>query len=92
MKRLITTASLVALAACGSDSKTSANNSNDVLPAGNYAVVITSDYTSTAVSLLDLDAQTVAQDECITSGTKLGSISTTLSGDVVLPSQAQANP
>jgi hypothetical protein len=51
--------------------------------------VLASDFTSTAISLLEPDG-TLAKDDCIDSGTNAGgALSFTLSGDVTLPSQKQ---
>jgi hypothetical protein len=67
---------------CGSEKTQSGG------PATGFAVV-GSDFTSTVVSLLNADG-TLAQDDCIDSGTKAGgNLSLTLSGDVSLPSQPQ---
>jgi hypothetical protein len=53
-------------------------------------VVVHSDYKTTLVSLVDPVAGTVTRDDCINSGSKPTQLTTTLSGDVVVPSQPQA--
>jgi hypothetical protein len=52
--------------------------------------VVSSDFTSTSVSLLDLAGGTLVKDNCIHSGTKAPALSVALSGDIALPSQPQA--
>jgi len=52
-------------------------------------VVVHSDYKTTLVSLVDPATGTVAKDDCIDSGSKPGMLTTTLSGDVVVPTQPQ---
>lgn len=77
-------ASLGSLGGVGCGSETTQSGG----PATGFAVV-GSDFTSTVVSLLNADG-TLAQDDCIDSGTKAGgNLSLTLSGDVSLPSQPQ---
>jgi len=52
-------------------------------------VVVHSDYKSTVVSLVDPVAGMVTKDDCINSGSKPTQVTTTLSGDVVVPTMAQ---
>ena len=52
-------------------------------------VAINSDYSSSAVSLLDRDGNLLA-DSCLTSGSGSAGMTMTLSGDVVLPTQVPA--
>jgi hypothetical protein len=62
----------------------------DTAPApGPGLVVVHSDYQTTVVSLVDPATGTVSKDDCINSGSKPAALTTTLSGDVVVPSQAQ---
>lgn len=51
-------------------------------------VVVNSDFTSTSLALLDQDGQ-VSHGNCIDSGTRPPGTTLALSGDVVVPSQAQ---
>lgn len=50
-------------------------------------VVVHSDYKSTVVSLVDPVTNTVTKDNCINSGSKPARLTSTLSGDVVVPTQ-----
>ena len=52
-------------------------------------VVVHSDYKTTLVSLVDPATGTVTKDDCIDSGSKASLLTAILSGDVVVPSQAQ---
>ncbi|MBX3250371.1 MAG: hypothetical protein KF901_24565 [Myxococcales bacterium] len=61
----------------------------DPLPGTPRFVVVGSDYTSTSVSILDEDGAILA-DSWITSGTTAPGLVTTLSGDVVIPTQVLA--
>jgi len=54
-------------------------------------VVVHSDYKTTVVSLVDPATGTLTKDDCIDSGSKPGMLTTTLSGDVVVPTQPQPN-
>src|SRR6185369_5461609 len=47
------------------------------------------DYKTTLVSLVDPVTDTVTKDNCINSGSKPVTLTATLSGDVVVPTQAQ---
>lgn len=58
-----------------------------VPPAG--LAVLSGDYKSVAVSLIDPAQGTLVRDECITSGTVAPQLSNALSGDVTLASQPQ---
>lgn len=49
--------------------------------------IVSSDYMTTVVSLVDPRVPVLATDDCIDSGTKAPMLSQVLSGDVVLPSQ-----
>jgi hypothetical protein len=51
-------------------------------------VVVHSDYKSTVVSLVDPLTGTLTRDDCIDSGSKPAKLTSTLSGDVVVPTQA----
>ncbi len=52
-------------------------------------VVVHSDYKTSLVSLVDPATSTVTRDDCIDSGSKPALLTTTLSGDVVVPTQPQ---
>lgn len=52
-------------------------------------VVVHSDYKTTRVSLVDPATGMVTRDDCINSGSKPAQLTTTLSGDVVVPTMAQ---
>ena len=52
-------------------------------------VVVHSDYKATLVSLVDPATGTLTRDDCINSGSKPAQLTTTLSGDVVVPTQVQ---
>ena len=60
-----------------------------VTPGVGFAVV-NSDYVTTSVSLLDNTTGAVSNGDCINSGTRPPGNTLALSGDVVLPSQAQS--
>jgi hypothetical protein len=51
--------------------------------------VVHTDYKTTLVSLVDPVTGTVTKDDCINSGSKPATLTATLSGDVVMPTQAQ---
>lgn len=73
----------IALAACGD-----ATASTDLPPRASCAIaVVGSDYRSTTISLLTGDAERCAPD-VVTSGSRPPGLLTALSGDVVLPSEA----
>jgi hypothetical protein len=78
---------LASLPACGDDITTDNTPAIAVPPAG-FAVV-NSDFVSTSVSLLDQATGQVTNGDCIDSGTRAPGATLALSGDVVLPSQAQ---
>jgi hypothetical protein len=78
---LVSTALLAA--GCGSDPAAPASGP----PAG--IAVIGSDYKSVSVPLADATTGAIIRDGCITSGSKPPTLTTALSGDVVLPSQPQ---
>jgi len=73
------------LAACG----TSVDHPQREAPSAGLAVVNT-DYVTTSIALLDKTTGAVTNGDCINSGTRPPGNTLTLSGDVVLPSQAQA--
>ena len=75
-----------ALAAAGCDS--TAAKVDVTIPATGLAVV-SSDYTTTSVSLVDPVTRVVVHDDCIDSNTVPPTLSLTLSGDVSLPSRPQ---
>jgi hypothetical protein len=86
---------LILLIACGD----SASSTPDAGPLGDAGptdepspgvglAVINSDFTSTSIALLDQDGR-VTHGDCINSGTRPPGNTLALSGDVVLPSQAQ---
>jgi hypothetical protein len=75
-----------ALAAAGCDS--TAAKVDVTIPATGLAVV-SSDYTTTTVSLIDPVTRAVVHDDCIDSNTVPPTLSLTLSGDVSLPSSPQ---
>jgi hypothetical protein len=52
-------------------------------------VVLHSDYKTTLVSLVDPATNAVIKDDCIDSGSKTPTLTASLSGDVVAPTQAQ---
>ena len=81
----ISFSALIGAAACGDDG----NNGGGPGPLTGFAVV-SSDFTSSSVSLLDTDGKVVKGD-CFTSGTKAPGVTLALSGDVVLPSWTQSD-
>ncbi|MEZ4225208.1 MAG: hypothetical protein R3B13_29930 [Polyangiaceae bacterium] len=76
-------------AACGAPEPPESTGGVDVVPGvcGRGAVVVSSDYLSTNVSLIDIDAR-VLSDSLLSSATSSAGLSAALSGDVVLPSSA----
>jgi hypothetical protein len=52
-------------------------------------VVVHGDYKTSLISLVDPATGTLTHDDCLDSGSKPAGLTTTLSGDVVVPSQAQ---
>jgi hypothetical protein len=56
---------------------------------GPSVAVVNTDYKSTALSLVDPAGGKVIKDDCITSSSKPVTLTATLSGDVVVPTQAQ---
>jgi hypothetical protein len=60
-----------------------------VVPAGTGIAVISSDYQSISLSLLDPKTLAVTKDDCVNSGTTSPKLTKAFSGDVVLPSQPQ---
>lgn len=80
---------LALLAGCGAPEPPASTGGTDI-PAGQCgrgAVVVSSDYQSSNVSLIDLGGS-VLSPSFISSGTKPGVLSAPLSGDVVLPATA----
>lgn len=92
---LCSLSSLVALAGCGDSFRpgdaapdapsSDAGDDSDVVG----LAVLSSDYTSTSISLVDPATGKVTKDNCIHSGTQTPQNSLALSGDVGLPSQPQ---
>ena len=74
------------LAAGGCDK--SADRVDVTIPATGL-VVVSSDYTTTSVSLVDPVARVVTHDRCVDSNTVVPTLSLALSGDVTLPSAPQ---
>jgi hypothetical protein len=60
-----------------------------VVPVGTGVAVISNDYQSVSLSLLDPKTLAVTQDDCVNSGTASPKLTKAFSGDVVLPSQPQ---
>lgn len=97
MPRLLTysLSTLVALAGCGDNFEprdglpdappSDANDDSGVVG----LAVLSSDYVSTSISLVDPASGKVTKDNCIHSGTQTPQSSLALSGDVGLPSQPQ---
>jgi hypothetical protein len=94
--------SIVWLAGCGDDAHRAPDSGVELPPSdgptgvaelGAGLAVVNSDYTTTSVSLLSRATGEVTKGDCINSGTHVPGSTLTLSGDVVLPSQAQpGNP
>src|SRR4051794_4086267 len=81
MKLAFLTAVLLVAAACGGGSPNAKG-----LAAG--LAVINSDYKSTSVVLVDPNHGSIANPDCVNSGTAIPQATLGLSGDVALPSQA----
>jgi hypothetical protein len=74
-------------AAAGATADAGSDASGAAGPLG--LVVVHSDYKTTLVSLVDPATSTVTKDDCIDSGSKPAMLTSTLSGDVVVPTQMQ---
>src|SRR4051812_16429855 len=85
MVRLVLTLSLAALCACSDDAKPGLD-----APSGSNVglAVLNSDYSSTSVALMSPTGE-ITHGVCIDSGTRPPGNTLALSGDVVLPTQAQ---
>jgi hypothetical protein len=73
----------------GADGSSDASPDAGAVTSALGLVVVHSDYKTTLVSLVDPATGTVTKDDCINSGSKPAQLTTTLSGDVVVPTQVQ---